>query len=619
MPRKANKPSAPASTPYPSRPPSQAPSPPTNSNATRLTVSDIGVLLDPKYQGQIVLSTFGYDSQENRAIMDAVRNRGIAPVVAIANAEARAASKGNVKGPSGQVSGIGAAPPAVKTPPRVPTPPPRVPTRPPSPPRAPSPSASVISSKRPISPGSSSSGPSVAAVSVCGSNDSSMALDYEDATTPRPASPADEEHLDSKESKEVILNAISTALGFFQVFATSEWKTTILDVFPTLMDDDLNAVHKYFNRKVPEFRSLLPPAVVAPAPAVEAPAPRVNPRDAQPPADSSKNKPPKKKVRVDPATSTDVTPPATAPLMEVDEPAAPPPASGKAPTKPLPFQRRQGKHTAHGASRRAIILTPPADSPVTAASFTPEVINNLNKLLKSDVKSDVILTHASVEGKGICIAASRVPSPAEIAFVLKHVRRIFPSPNVPIGHSPITSTLYLKIVDIPHMPASSKEWALKQHKTFINALNKSPVGASLAKLIKHKPRFMRASPHSDSCWAWVDIHDTVSGSNARLYLSKFISVGGVNCQIKGARPHSGSVHCARCQRWGHHSDQCRAKCARCPLCSGPHTEVNHLKCVDLRQCANCTAAKRPADKRSHSSTDAKVPLSLDLVALDTFA
>ncbi|EKM74440.1 hypothetical protein AGABI1DRAFT_15103, partial [Agaricus bisporus var. burnettii JB137-S8] len=138
-----------------------------------------------------------------------------------------------------------------------------------------------------------------------------------------------------------------------------------------------------------------------------------------------------------------------------------------------------------------------------------------------------------------------------------------------------TSTSYLKIVDIPHVPALSKEWAFKQHEAFMSALNKSPVGASLTKLIKHKPRFMRASPHSDSCWAWVDIHDTVSGSNARLYISKFISVGGVNCQIKGARPHSGSVHCARCQRWGHHSDQCRAKCARCSLCSGPHTEANH--------------------------------------------
>ncbi|KAF7773614.1 hypothetical protein Agabi119p4_5781 [Agaricus bisporus var. burnettii] len=644
MPRKSNKPSTPAPTPHPYRPPPQAPPPPANPTAARLSVSDVETLLKPEYSstGLMTLAFWSLDSQENRAIMDAVRNRGIAPAVAIANAEASALAKGNVKGPSGHYTGIGAAPPAVKTPPSVPSPPPRVPTppppvpnRPPSPPRAPSPSASVLSSKHPISPGSSSSGPSVAAVSVCGSDDSSMALDYEDANTPRPASPADEEHLDSKESKEVILNAISTALGFFQAFATSEWKTTIIDVFPTLMDDDLNAVYKYFQRKVPEFRSLLPPAVEAPASAVDAPAPHVIPRDAQPPAESAKSKPPKKKVRVDPAPPSDVIPPAMAPLMEVDEPAAPSLASGKAPTKPLPIpsskrapppssapsvsfrapsaprKRRQGKHTSHGASRRAIILTPPADSPVTAASFTPEVINNLNHLLKKDVKSDVILTHASVEGNGICIAASRVPSPAKIVFVLKHVRRIFPSPNIPIGHSPITSTSYLKIVDIPHVPASSKEWALKQHEAFTNALNKSPVGASLAKLIKHKPRFMRASPHSDSCWAWVDIHDTVAGSNARLYISKFVSIGGTNCQIKGARPHSGSVHCARCQRWGHHSDQCRAKCARCSLCSGPHSEANHFKCVDakrvdVRQCANCTAAKRPADKRSHSATDAKV-------------
>ncbi|KAF7771003.1 hypothetical protein Agabi119p4_6977 [Agaricus bisporus var. burnettii] len=609
-----NKQSQPASTPYPPRPPSQAPPPPANPTARRLVEDDLLTFVDPK---------------------------GIAPQVAIANAAARAESKGNVKGPSGQPTGIGAAPPAVKTPPRAPSPPPRVPTpplpvptRPPSPPRAPSPSASVLSSKRPISPGSSSSGPSVAAVSVCDSEDSSMALDYEDATTPRPASPADEEHLDSKESKEAIINSIRTALGFFEAFATSDWKTIILDVFPTLMDNDLDDVHKYFHRKVPEFQSLLPPAVEVPASAVDAPAPRVNPRDAQPPAESSKTKPPKKKVRVEP-TPSDVTPPATAPLMEVDEPTAPFSASGKAPTKPLPIpslkrapppssapsvsfrapsaprKRRQCKHTAHGASRRAIILTPPVDSPVTAASFNPEVINNLNRLLKSDIKSDVILTHALVEGNGICIAASRVPSPAEVAFVLKHVRRIFPSPNVPIGHSPITSTSYLKIVDIPHVPTSPKEWALKQHEAFTNALNKSPVGGSLAKLIKHKPRFMRASPHSDSCWAWVDIHDTVAGSNARLYISKFVSIGGTNCQIKGARPHSGSVHCARCQRWGHHSDQCRAKCARCSLCSGPHSEANHFKCVDalsvdVRQCANCTAATRPADKRSHSSTDAKV-------------
>ncbi|KAF7770968.1 hypothetical protein Agabi119p4_6942 [Agaricus bisporus var. burnettii] len=543
-------------------------------------------------------------------IMDAVHNRGIAPAVAIANAAARAESKGNVKGPSGQSTGIGAALPAVKTPPRVPTPPPRVPTPPPPVPTrpppscAPSPSASVLFSKRPISPGSSSSGPSVAAVSVCDSDDSSMALDYEDATTPRPASPADEEQLDSEESVEAVITLMNSAVEIFEALFEPDWKKGLIEAFPTIMDGDINCIHSVFTKKIARLCHILSPAVEAPASAVDAPATCVNPRDAQPPADSSKSKPPKKKVQVEPASS-DITPPATAPLMEVDEPAAPPPASGKAPTKPLPIpslkrtpapkdaapvsfrapsaprKRRQGKHTAHSASRRAIILTPPADSPITAASFTPEVINNLNRLLKNDIKSDVILTHASVEGNGICIAASCVPSPAEVAFVLKHVRRIFPSPNVPIGHSPITSTSYLKIVDIPHVPASSKEWASKQYEAFMSALNKSPVGASLAKLIKHKPRFMRASPHSDSCWAWVDIHDMVAGSNARLYISKFVSVGSTNCQIKGARPHSGSVHCARCQRWGHHSDQCHAKCVRCSLCSGPHTEANHLKCVDV--------------------------------------
>ncbi|KAF7773638.1 hypothetical protein Agabi119p4_5805 [Agaricus bisporus var. burnettii] len=637
MPASRRKQSAPAPTPHPSRPPSQAPSPPANPNARRLVEDDLVALVDPKYGGLVNLATFQLDSHENRAILDAVHNRGIAPQIAIANAAARSEGKGNVKGPSGHSTGIGAALPAVNTPPSVPptrepSPAPAPPI--PSPPRAPSPSASVLSSKRPLSPGSSSSGHSVAVASVCNSEDSSMALDYE-AVTPRPGSPA--KPVDNKPIVRNLHETIDNTFDIIALFAKTNWREHLLKETPTLMDDDLIDLHKHFlhNMRVlaPRIRANLP-AVEAPASAADAPAPHVIPRDTQPPADSAKSKPPKKKVRVEPASS-DVTPPATAPLMEVDEPADPQPASGKAPTKPLPIpsskrapppssapsvsfrapsaprKRRQGKHTAHGASRRAIILTPPADSPVTAASFTPEVINNLNRLLKSDVKSDVILTHASVEGNSICVAASRVPSPAEISFVLKHVRRIFPSPNIPIGHSPITSTSYLKIVDIPHVPASSKEWALKQHEAFISALNKSPVGASLAKLIKHKPRFMRASPHSDSCWAWVDIHDTVSGSNARTYISKFVSIGGTNCQIKGARPHSGSVHCARCQRWGHHSDQCRAKCARCPLCSGPHTEANHLKCVDakrvdLRQCANCTAAKRPADKRSHSSTDSKV-------------
>ncbi|KAF7783089.1 hypothetical protein Agabi119p4_2465 [Agaricus bisporus var. burnettii] len=345
MPRKTNKSSTPAPTPHPYRPPSQALPPPANPTAARLTVSNVETLLKPEYSstGLMTLAFWSLDSQENRAIMDAVRNRGIAPAVAIANAEASALAKGNVKGPSGHSTGIGAAPPAVKTPPRVPTPPPRVPTPPlpvptfpPSPPRAPSPSASVLSSKRPISPGSSSSGPSVAAISVCDSEDSSMALDYEDATTPRPASPEDEEHLDSEESVEAVITLMNSAVEIFEALSASDWKQGLIEAFPTIMDGDVNRIHSAFTKKITRLCAILPPAVEAPASAVDAPAPRVNPRDAQPPAESSKTKPPKKKVRVKP-TPSDVTPPATAPLMEVDEPAAPLSASGKAPTKPLPI------------------------------------------------------------------------------------------------------------------------------------------------------------------------------------------------------------------------------------------------------------------------------------------
>ncbi|EKM74082.1 hypothetical protein AGABI1DRAFT_133655 [Agaricus bisporus var. burnettii JB137-S8] len=380
MPRKSNKSTPPAPVPHPYRPPSQAPSPPANPNAARIVLGD----LIPMLEHNIPLTTFHLDSHENRAIVDAVRNRGIAPETAIANAAASALAKGNVKGPSGQPAGIGAAPPAVKTPPRAPSPPPRVPTppppvpiRPPSPPRAPSPSASVLSSKRPISPGSSSSGPSVAAVSVCDSEDSSMALDYEDVTTPRPASPADEEHLDSEESVEAVITLMNSAVEIFEALSASDWRKGIIEAFPTIMDGDIDRIRSVFTKKVARLQRILSPADEAPASAVDAPATRVNPRDAQPPADSAKSKPPKKKVRVDPVPSSDVTPSATATLMEVDVPAVPSPASGKAPTTSLPIpsskrappptsaapvsfrapsaprKRRQGKHTSHGASRRA--------------------------------------------------------------------------------------------------------------------------------------------------------------------------------------------------------------------------------------------------------------------------
>ncbi|XP_006462037.1 hypothetical protein AGABI2DRAFT_70540, partial [Agaricus bisporus var. bisporus H97] len=132
------------------------------------------------------------------------------------------------------------------------------------------------------------------------------------------------------------------------------------------------------------------------------------------------------------------------------------------------------------------------------------------------------------------------------------------------------------------------------------------------------------------CWAWVDIHNTVSGARARAFIDKVVSVSGVNCRILGTKPHSGSVLCSRCQRWGHHHQQCRAKSTRCSLCGGPHragffffffflarpTALLNIpsgispsvaaNCINVHQCVNCTTS-RPADRRRHAATDPKCP------------
>jgi hypothetical protein len=55
-------------------------------------------------------------------------------------------------------------------------------------------------------------------------------------------------------------------------------------------------------------------------------------------------------------------------------------------------QHKQGKHTTHGPSHCGIHLTPPAGSPITAASFTPAVIDSLNKHIGSDLHRNLCLT-----------------------------------------------------------------------------------------------------------------------------------------------------------------------------------------------------------------------------------
>ncbi|KAF7761139.1 hypothetical protein Agabi119p4_10548 [Agaricus bisporus var. burnettii] len=306
-------------------------------------------------------------------------------------------------------------------------------------------------------------------------------------------------------------------------------------------------------------------------------------------------------------------PPPQRPPPRPQAPAAPAALAPITPASKPSGKKRRARHTCHGASRRGVFLTPPAGSSIRAAHVSPAMLAEINTHLKNDVSSDVILEHSEDSGSGIFIAASRVLNSSETTCVLKHIRRLITVAGVvPIKSSPVTSTSYLKVIDVPMIPAEPKTWQTTQRSAFSNALAISPVGKELSAVLKHAVRFMRTSAHSDTCVAWVDIHDSVAGTSARSFINKTIVIGGRNCQIRGAAPRPGSALCTRCMRWGHHSSVCRSKGIRCPLCGLPHSEEAHpTYCAhskrdpDARSCVNCSAAGRT--KRDHSATDTSCP------------
>jgi hypothetical protein len=248
-----------------------------------------------------------------------------------------------------------------------------------------------------------------------------------------------------------------------------------------------------------------------------------------------------------------------------------------------------------------------------ATDFSPDLILGFNHLLRTDLKSNLEILSVHTFLEGLFMDTTSTPTSAKTAFVLKHVRRLFPakdSDKEPVATITPSSTSFLKIIDILIIPDLPKdEWMTTTCHMLSKQFDKSPVGKLLAKNIKHKPRIMRNSPHSDSCVAWIDIHDTMSGANAAALIGKFIYFGGFACRIVGAKPHPSSLQCTQCQKWGHHASKCRSQSARCPLCGGPHCEDNHTSYFkvkqDERHCLNCTSAKRA--KNNHASTDCKCP------------
>ena len=209
------------------------------------------------------------------------------------------------------------------------------------------------------------------------------------------------------------------------------------------------------------------------------------------------SKPPPKKVKFNPPSplakkasapaSADSAPPI---LSQRPAPSQAPAVSVRTPHAKTPVRRKQGKHTVHGPSRRGIIISPPRNVRLGAHKFKVEFINKLNNLLLTDLKvDDLLIEHAAEHGISTFLATTRVPTPAECAFVLKHVRAHFvvegKENSGPITLSTPMSTSYLKIVDVPITDPKSKDWLKATNAALSEAMLASPVGSSLADIIKH--------------------------------------------------------------------------------------------------------------------------------------
>jgi hypothetical protein len=243
-------------------------------------------------------------------------------------------------------------------------------------------------------------------------------------------------------------------------------------------------------------------------------------------------------------------------------------------------QHKRDKHTTHGTSRHGIHLMPPVGSLITTSSFTPAVIDSLNKLISKDLYGDLRLTSAHIAPQGILLQLTCTPTLQEISFVLKHVQKIFPlQDSNHIAKTQVSLTLYLKVLNVHAIGNNCKTWSQETAELFKEGLKLSPAGQGLARHIKNSPRIMHNSHCSDTCTVWVDIHNMVNGSFARGLIGQYILITSMNCRIASAKPYTGLLQCTWCLKWGHHYSQCRTLAVWCPLCTGPHTEANHDKCI----------------------------------------
>ena len=226
--------------------------------------------------------------------------------------------------------------------------------------------------------------------------------------------------------------------------------------------------------------------------------------------------------------------------------------------------------TTKGPSRKQAIvpiLSQHISSIMDNAGIHVNAINGMLKGIKSTLRAEFIRPAT----QSIIISANNVPAPSDLSIIEKYIKSIdgigineVAAPRLPQSKS------YLKIIGIPYLQPNG---LAINSDDISNYLKNSELfeGTTLAA----KPRIIKASPKSDMAIVWIDIWDSQNGTKAKTLINHSFNFGKYIATFRGTSMNPGVPQCHNCWKWGHTTFACKAHCAKCQKCGGPHKIENH--------------------------------------------
>ena len=261
---------------------------------------------------------------------------------------------------------------------------------------------------------------------------------------------------------------------------------------------------------------------------------------------------------------------AAAPIVQ---PAAAIAAAG--PSRPeTPCKRKVPGFTSAGPTRKQVLIDF-GQGKVPALDIA-RLHTTVNQALMA-VHSKVAVLSSGAAYNGFSLSTDQVANSKDLEIICGAVVPLF-TPGLSYWVGLPTSTLYIKIVDVPYY----SDLPNKVLNTVAEV--KAVIAASpLSQYFKYaaEPCIVRNSATSTTAKVYINLWDSQMGTQAKAVIDRPILFGTRSCYVRAANANPGAPLCQRCWRWGHTIGGCKAPQLRCNHCAGPHESDAHRHACGL--------------------------------------